>query len=121
MTKHDLNGYCKRLREMAARLSGEVSELRDETLQPTGDAASTSAADAESVHGAGEEEVSLAVLGIEGDALGEITEALARIEAGTFGTCEVCGRPISRARLDALPYARQCIRCARRREPGGPA
>jgi RNA polymerase-binding transcription factor DksA len=49
--------------------------------------------------------------------LAEVIAALDRIDAGTFGTCLDCGRPISRARLDALPYARQCIRCARAATP----
>ena len=38
---------------------------------------------------------------------------LARLHAGTFGTCERCGHAVSRERLDAVPYARHCIRCAR--------
>ncbi len=37
--------------------------------------------------------------------------ALARLEAGTFGTCLRCGRPIPAARLEALPWAAHCIDC----------
>jgi DnaK suppressor protein len=116
MTKHELDGYRRRLREMAGRLAGEVSELCDEALRPTGEEASASAADAEAVHREGEEEVALAMLGIEEHSLGEITAALDRIDRGTFGQCAGCGRPISKARLGALPFASHCIRCARRRE-----
>jgi RNA polymerase-binding transcription factor DksA len=114
MTKHDLEGYRRRLQEMARRLTGEVSDLQDEATRPTGEGASTSSTDPEVVHGEGEEEVALAVLGIEGNALGEIAAALARIDQGTFGDCTECRRKIARARLDALPYARRCIRCAER-------
>jgi RNA polymerase-binding protein DksA len=39
--------------------------------------------------------------------------ALARIDAGTFGTCIRCGRAIAPDRLDALPWAEHCIDCAR--------
>ncbi|HTC86201.1 MAG TPA: TraR/DksA C4-type zinc finger protein [Candidatus Acidoferrum sp.] len=39
--------------------------------------------------------------------------ALARIEAGTFGTCVRCGLPIAPERLEALPWAEHCIACAR--------
>jgi RNA polymerase-binding transcription factor DksA len=46
--------------------------------------------------------------------LGEATAALERLAAGTFGTCEKCGRAITKSRLDALPYARACTSCARR-------
>jgi DnaK suppressor protein len=42
----------------------------------------------------------------------EVDAALARIEAGTYGTCERCGRPIAVARLEARPVARTCVVCA---------
>jgi DnaK suppressor protein len=116
MTRHELERYRRRLREMAGRLTGEVSELRDEALRPTGEEASASAADAEVVHREGEEEVAFAMLGIEERSLGDITAALDRIDRGTFGQCAGCGRPISKTRLDVLPYASLCARCARRRE-----
>jgi len=44
--------------------------------------------------------------------LAEIDAALARLEAGTYGTCEVCGEPIPEARLEARPVARRCVACA---------
>ena len=44
----------------------------------------------------------------------EVDAALDRVEAGTYGVCEVCGRDIGAPRLEALPAARTCIRCAGR-------
>jgi DnaK suppressor protein len=44
-------------------------------------------------------------------AVDEIDRALAKIEAGTYGTCEQCGQPIPKARLKALPYATLCVAC----------
>jgi RNA polymerase-binding protein DksA len=41
--------------------------------------------------------------------LAEIDAALARIDAGTYGTCVVCGRTIDEERLRAVPYATLCI------------
>lgn len=46
--------------------------------------------------------------------LREINAALARLDAGDYGTCERCGRPISAGRLEARPTARTCIDCAGR-------
>ena len=46
--------------------------------------------------------------------LREIDAALARLDAGDYGTCERCGRPISAGRLEARPTARTCIDCAGR-------
>ena len=48
--------------------------------------------------------------------LAEIDAALERIEDGTFGTCRSCGRPIAPERLEAIPWATQCIDCRRREE-----
>jgi DnaK suppressor protein len=42
-----------------------------------------------------------------------VDEALARLDAGTFGTCVRCGRPIPDERLEALPWAPRCIDCQR--------
>jgi DnaK suppressor protein len=41
----------------------------------------------------------------------EIDRALGRIDDGTYGTCERCGKPIGEERLDAVPYATLCISC----------
>ncbi|HVI93616.1 MAG TPA: TraR/DksA C4-type zinc finger protein [Anaeromyxobacter sp.] len=43
--------------------------------------------------------------------IGKIQDALARVEAGTFGRCASCGRPISAARLRARPVTDLCISC----------
>jgi len=48
--------------------------------------------------------------------LRQIEEALAKVEAGTYGICEDCGREIDIARLEAIPYTPLCMRCAERRE-----
>ena len=45
--------------------------------------------------------------------LAELDAALARLDAGTYGTCERCARPIGAERLDARPETRLCIDCAR--------
>lgn len=42
----------------------------------------------------------------------EIDRALAKIDDGTYGTCEVCGQPIAEARLEAMPATRFCIQHA---------
>ena len=46
--------------------------------------------------------------------LGEIDAALQRIEDGSYGVCEVCGKPIGAERLSAIPWARLCIDDQRR-------
>jgi RNA polymerase-binding transcription factor DksA len=53
----------------------------------------------------------LSLLSQEQDALYEIEEALKRIEGGTYGTCELSGKPIPHARLEAIPFARFTVEC----------
>ena len=45
-----------------------------------------------------------------------IQAALARIDAGTYGSCDTCGETISMARLTAMPMARRCVACQERLE-----
>jgi len=50
----------------------------------------------------------------DGRLLRAIEEAVARISQGTYGVCEVCKQPISKARLEAVPWARHCRECKER-------
>ena len=49
------------------------------------------------------------------EGLAEVDNALSKIEAGTYGVCEECGKEIAPARLEAKPEARLCIDCASKR------
>lgn len=53
----------------------------------------------------------LSLLSQEQDALYEIDQALKRIELGTYGVCEMSGKPIPHARLEAIPFARFTVQC----------
>jgi DnaK suppressor protein len=46
-----------------------------------------------------------------------IEDALTRINRGSFGVCEVCKQPISKARLEAVPWTRVCRDCKEERDP----
>ena len=53
----------------------------------------------------------LSLLSQEQDSLYEIDEALKRVEAGSYGVCEMSGKPIPHARLEALPFTRYTVEC----------
>jgi DnaK suppressor protein len=53
----------------------------------------------------------LSLLSQEQDALYEIDQALKRIELGSYGKCEMSGKPIPHARLEAIPFARFTVEC----------
>jgi len=45
-----------------------------------------------------------------------IKQAIVRIDNGQYGICQVCGEPIGKERLEALPYSSMCIKCASKAE-----
>jgi DnaK suppressor protein len=53
----------------------------------------------------------LSMLSREQDSLYEIDEALKRVEAGSYGVCEMSGKQIPKARLEALPFTRYTVEC----------
>ena len=61
-----------------------------------------------------EAELQISLHQTDGRLLRAIEEALARIRQGTFGLCEVCKQPISKARLEAVPWTRLCRDCKER-------
>jgi RNA polymerase-binding transcription factor DksA len=61
----------------------------------------------------------LSLLSQEQDALYEIEEALKRVSSGTYGICEMSGKPIAHARLEALPFARYTVECQSQIEKQG--
>jgi RNA polymerase-binding transcription factor DksA len=119
MTKADLDSYRELLVSLRSRLNGDVTHLADEALRATGGEASGSLSNAP-LHMADlgtdnfEQEFTLSLLQNQEQALDEIREALHRIERGNFGECEECHQPIPKARLQALPYTRHCVACARK-------
>jgi RNA polymerase-binding protein DksA len=66
-----------------------------------------------------ERENSLELYLYEHRLLKAIDEALARIKAGTYGTCAVCASPINSRRLLAVPNTKLCIRCQEDKEKNG--
>jgi RNA polymerase-binding protein DksA len=59
------------------------------------------------------------IMDIEATQIGQIDLALAKIDNGTYGVCEDCGGEIPLVRLQALPFATQCIECKRKAEIQG--
>lgn len=41
-----------------------------------------------------------------------VKQAIARIDKGEYGICELCGEPIKKERLEAVPYSSMCVKCA---------
>lgn len=93
-------------------LAGEVSSLKTLRNEKGGDMVDA-AVDAV------QDEISTKLAEAESRELANIEIALERIRNGSYGKCEVCGGKIPVARLNALPYATNCIDCQRANETSG--
>jgi DnaK suppressor protein len=119
MTKADLESYRKKLVALRTRLRGAVSNLAGEALHSTGGEGSGGLSNAP-LHPADlgtdnfEQEFTLGLIENQEQALKEIDDALERLRQGSFGKCEECAATIGKGRLEALPYARHCVACARK-------
>ena len=123
LKNEDLVSYRRILQTLRSRLRGDLDRMTDEALGRLAAGASGSVSSVP-LHMADlgtenyEQEFTLGLIENEQGTLGMINEALERMEHGTFGQCAECGEAISRPRLQAIPYARHCIRCARKLEGG---
>lgn len=118
LSAQDLKKFKELLLRMKSELTGDITNLEHDALSADGDRIPVdSPADVGSDSFA--QEFSLELLARDEEALGNVIDALERIEAGEFGTCESCGQPIKKTRLEAVPYARNCIDCQRELERAG--
>ena len=117
----DMQAYRKVLKQLRSRLRGDVNTMTDAALgttsdEPTGHSSTTPTHLADIGSDAFEQEFTLTLMENEEDTLQLIEEALARIRQKTFGVCIDCDGTITKKRLEALPYAPRCIRCAEKLE-----
>ena len=120
LTPQELHHYRAKLEALMGRLSDTAARLESEVGRPTGWEGMTSESpdrEAVSTSTEGEEEVAQSAMLNETQLLTETRAALTRLDEGKFGRCEGCGRTIGKARLDAVPYARLCTRCAHAENP----
>src|SRR5438105_1299092 len=119
------NNHEKKLSPFVRKQKDKLLQLRDamvdsmagvaqDTLRSRAEGSEASAfgmhqADAGS--DAYDRDFALSLLSQEQDALYEIDQALKRIELGTYGICEMSGKQIPRARLEAIPFARFTVEC----------
>jgi DnaK suppressor protein len=126
LKKPELMEFKSALLLLQARIRGDVQQLTREALDRNegGGESKSPTHIAELGTQTFEQDFSLRVAESDQDVLAEIEAALKRIEAGTFGACLACleeGKTAAKAlipklRLKAIPYAKNCIECERKRE-----
>jgi DnaK suppressor protein len=121
MTKTDLTLQRERLLALRARLRGDMTQMSDNALNKDHNMTTSMPNHmAELASGNFDQEFTLSLMGNEEDALDQIEAAIERIEDGSYGDCETCGGKITKSRLEAIPFAAQCVRCASQQENHGP-
>ena len=119
MTNTDLTIHRASLLALRARLQGDMTQMEDNALNKDHSRSTsmpTSMAELGSDNS--DQELTLSLLGSDKDAFDQIDAALKRIEDGSYGRCGACDGKIPRSRLDAIPYAANCVGCASQREEG---
>lgn len=118
MTKAEIGKIRETLLGERAKILGDVSSLEDEALKPYEDEVSV---DHMADHGSDsfEQDQTIGLIERESESLRAIAEALEKLDAGRYGICEECEKPIKKARLKALPYARLCLECQMAEEQTG--
>jgi RNA polymerase-binding transcription factor DksA len=107
----------RKLEALRSRLRPEVSSMTQQTLAPAGGQAAHELSNAPFHLGDGGTEeylhdLNATLLENEEYLANEVQAALKRLDEGAYGKCEMCGRDIAAARLEAIPYARYCVKCA---------
>jgi RNA polymerase-binding protein DksA len=119
LTQKDLDDFASRLRDERAELSDQLTTIEDQAFAATqSDISGDVGIDDESADAGTatfEREKELSIEQNVRDLIQKIDRALKRIEAGTYGICDRCGKPIEKARLKALPYVDLCIKDAQAR------
>ncbi|MFM7205419.1 MAG: TraR/DksA family transcriptional regulator [Planctomycetaceae bacterium] len=120
----ELKVFRTTLESLRSRLRGDVSTMADAALRHSGADASGDLSRmpihmADIGTDAYEQEFTLSLMANEEETLELVEQALERIRRKKFGTCEECGGVIAKKRLEAIPFASMCIRCAEKMENGG--
>ena len=115
MDKRRVKTYRDRLLERRESLFSQVTEAelssRERDAESTQDPADMAA-------NAYTKELLISMSANDRRLLELIDEALRRVEAGEFGNCVNCGEPVNEKRLDAVPWARYCVKCQDLQERG---
>jgi DnaK suppressor protein len=108
--RNELESEVAGLRADISRAESQIAERLSDAVGDAGDDQADAGAKTF------EREHELAMTQNARDLLARSEQALARIDAGTYGVCESCGQPIGKARLQAFPRATLCVSCKQREE-----
>lgn len=110
----DLEAVAQTLRERRAELQGELSTLTEVPRDPMA-AVSFGKRIGDGTTEAVERLNKVGAANAIASTLADVDRAIAKLDEGTYGICDRCGEPIPAERLEAIPSAVLCVRCAAKR------
>ena len=119
MMNNDLKLNYEKLLALRAGLLGDMTRMEDDSLRDHAKTVSIPTDKEELGSDNAEQELTLTLLGSDEGILDQIEAAIRRVEDGSYGRCKNCGEQIPKTRLDAVPYAADCVRCASQEEEDG--
>ncbi len=106
MRHTELNVLRERLRRRLDELTNRAGKIENDLRQPLNPDSEDRVTETENV------EVLESLDASTLDEAGQVQAALDRVNAGTYGICLTCGKPVGEKRLEAVPHAATCISCA---------
>ena len=113
MRKQELAAYRQLLMDQKSRLTGELNSIVEDVVNDLHPPNEPLEVPSEAL------DKTLTLQATEEGLLDDVRDALERIDDGSYGACSECGEAIPTDRLQAIPFTRWCVECARKVETGG--
>lgn len=121
LTKKELAEFKQKILKIKENLLEGIQHISEDTLKKSqkdasGDISGYTYHMADVATDSYDREFSLGLASNESNLLYELDDAMKKIEEGIFGVCEECKSGIAKTRLNAVPYARRCVKCQEKKE-----
>ena len=116
LTPDEIKKFKEQLLKLKREILGEIRHLTEENIsksqkEASGEISSYTYHMADMASDSFDREFSYTLADNEQGLVYLINEALAKIDSDEYGICEICGKPIPKRRLKAIPYAKYCYKC----------
>jgi len=121
MKKEELKKYREKLLKIKDVIQGDIKQIENDSFSKTqkeaaGDLSSHTLHMADMASDSYERDFAFDLVSNEQELMYKISEAIQRIDENKFGKCLDCGKKISKARLNSIPYAGLCVPCQQEQE-----
>ncbi|MCD6578740.1 TraR/DksA family transcriptional regulator [bacterium] len=119
MEKRSIEKFKKVLVDVKKKIEENIDGLNETTFKPGSNLSHYPDDPSYIANDEYEKPMAFNIMNVDQSILEQVNDALLKIENNTYGTCEKCGKKISRKRLEAKPWARYCVKCREELEKSG--